>query len=343
MSTKSDSTALKSSAPLTLNGALEQWLAEGRPVAEATVIEAAGAAPVPVGGRMIIASEDDFQGSVSGGCVEADVIAAALDVLASGKPETMTFGISNEVAWRSGLPCGTTIRVYVRPLTAKAAAIHSEAVAAISVDRKARIVTTRLSDGQRLSYVDGGDLPADVARTFKTGISALTAREDGETFLHALTPPPRIVAIGATHVAQILQHMAQAIGYDVVIIDPRSAFTSATRFSRETAVTGWPEATLTAFARDPYTAIVTLTHIGHIDDDALKIALQSNSRYIGALGSRKTHAARVARLKAAGFSDTQLARIHAPVGLDLGGRAPGEIAVAILGQIVAAFNNKLSE
>jgi xanthine dehydrogenase accessory factor len=135
--------------------------------------------------------------------------------------------------------------------------------------------------------------------------------------------------------------MASAIGYDVVIIDPRSAFTSPTRFDPETAITGWPEAKLTAFADDPFTAIVTLTHVGHIDDDALKIALRSNCRYVGALGSRKTHAARVARLKSAGFTDAETARIHAPVGLALGGRAPGEIAVSILAEIVAAFNGKL--
>ncbi|HPG88971.1 MAG TPA: XdhC family protein [Hyphomicrobium sp.] len=341
--TKSETTAVNATAPRSLNSALALWLADGRPVAEATVIDATGAAPVPIGGRMIIASEDDFQGSVSGGCVEADVIAAALDVIASGKPETMTFGIADEVAWRSGLPCGSTIHVYVQPVTAQSAATLSDAMLAISRDRQPRVVETRLSDGQRTLYDHGHDAPADVVDALTSGISRRVSRGDSEAFLHALTPPPRIVVIGATHVAQILQYMASAIGYDVVIIDPRSAFTSATRFDQDPAITGWPEATLAAFASDPFTAIVTLTHIGHIDDDAIKIALRLNNRYIGALGSRRTHAARLTRLKAAGFDDSELARIHAPVGLDLGGRTPGEIAVAILGEIVAAFNGKLSE
>lgn len=327
--------------PLTLNGALSRWLGEGRPVAEAIVVEATGAAPVPIGGRMIIAGEDEFQGSVSGGCVEADVIAAALDVMALGKPDIMTFGIADEVAWRSGLPCGSTIRVYIRPLTSFNAALFTDASTAVSGDRQPRVVATSLADGLSTVYTIASKHSDDVAEVFGSSVSKLVSSDSGDTFLHALTPPPRIVVIGATHVAQLLQHMATSIGYDVVIIDPRSAFTSATRFGDDSAITGWPEANLSAFANDSYTAIVTLTHVGHIDDDALKIALRAPCRYIGALGSRKTHAARVARLKAAGFTDAELARVHAPVGLDLGGRAPGEIAVAILAQVVAAFNGKI--
>lgn len=342
MTSISGQSNVNAALPMTLDRALNQWLAQGRPVAEAIIVEATGAAPVPIGGRMIIAGEEDFQGSVSGGCVEADVIAAALDVMATGKPETITFGIADEVAWRSGLPCGSTIRVYIRPLSAHNAALFTDVSAAVSRDRRPRVVATFLEDGSSTAYVQDANLPVEVAAVLQTGISRLIASPSGETFLHALTPPPRIVVIGATHVAQVLQHMATAIGYDIVIIDPRSAFTSETRFGADTAITGWPESKLAGFANDTFTAIVTLTHVGHIDDDALKIALRANCRYIGALGSRKTHAARAARLKAAGFSDAEIERIHAPVGLDIGGRAPGEIAVSILGQIVAAFNGKLS-
>lgn len=335
-------TSPTSTAPLTLNAAMTQWLAAGRPVVEATVIETTGAAPVPVGGRMIIASEDDFQGSVSGGCVEADVIAAALDVIADDKPQSMMFGIADEVAWRSGLPCGCKIRVHVQRLNTTQAASVTDAFASLSRDRTPHVIATRLSDGSRRVYATPDGAPSDVADVFASGSSSLVQHADGETFLHLLTPPPRIAIVGATHVAQILQHMAKAIDYDVTIIDPRSAFTSATRFDPATAITGWPEATLTAFANDPFTAIVTLTHVGHIDDEALKIALRAPCRYVGALGSRRTHAARIARLKEAGFSDSEIARIRAPVGLDLGGRAPGEIAVSILAEIVAAFNGKVA-
>lgn len=327
---------------LSLNDAMTQWLADGRRVAEAIVIETSGAAPVPLGGRMVIASEDDFLGSVSGGCVEADVIAAALDVMADGTPQSLTLGIGDELAWRSGLPCGSTIRVHVHALTLASAAMTSAAHASLSRDRTVRVIATRLSDGERRVYDGSGTAPAAVVDALQKGASCIAADNGDETFLHVLAPLPRIVVIGATHVAQILKQIAAAIDYDVVVIDPRSAFTSATRFDVDTAITGWPEAELAAFANDPFTAIVTLTHVGHIDDEALKIAMRAPCRYVGALGSRRTHAARVARLKANGFVDAEIARIHAPVGLDLGGRAPGEIAVSILAQVVAAFNGKLA-
>jgi xanthine dehydrogenase accessory factor len=331
----------KTASILNINDAMTQWLAEGRPVAEAIVIETSGAAPVPVGGRMVIASDEDFLGSVSGGCVEADVVSVALDVMADGRPQSLTFGIGDELAWRSGLPCGSTVRVHVHTLNPESAEATTEAHAGVSRDRAARVIATRLSDGTKRIYLSSDPAPVAVADVFQKGASCVYADAGGETFLHALTPPPRIVVIGATHVAQILKQLATAIDYDVVIIDPRSAFTSSTRFDVDTAITGWPEAELAAFANDASTAIVALTHVGHIDDEALKIALRSPCRYVGALGSRKTHAARVARLKASGFLDAEIARIHAPVGLHLGGRAPGEIAVSILAQVVAAFNGRL--
>lgn len=326
----------------TVNEAMSAWLAEGRTVVEAIVVDAQGAAPVPVGGRMIIASEDDFQGSVSGGCVEADVIAAALDVMTDAKPQTLTFDIADDVAWRSGLPCGSTIRVAVLPVDRATAGVLEDAHAAVSRDRSMRVITTHLTDGTRRVYASAEGAAPEIADTFASGVSCTLARDDGETFVHVLRPPPRIAIVGATHVAQILSAMARAAGYGAIVIDPRSAFTSATRFDADTAITGWPETQIAAYVQDPFTALVTLTHVGHIDDEALKLAIRAPCRYVGALGSRKTHAARVARLKADGFTDAEIARIHAPVGLSIGGRAPGEIAVSILAEIVAAFNGKLS-
>ena len=328
---------------LSVNGAMTAWLRDGRPVVEAIVIETIGAAPVPAGGRMVIASDDDFQGSVSGGCVEADVIAAALDVMTDGKSQTLTFGIGDELAWRSGLPCGSTIRVAVVPVEASAAALIADAHDAVSRDRQRRVIATHLRDGVRCVYDTAEGAPRDVVNAFANGISSTIETETGETFIHVLSPPPRIAIVGATHVAQVLNAMAKAAGYDVVVIDPRSAFTSATRFDAETAITGWPETAIAGIANDPFTAIVTLTHVGHIDDEALKIAMRAPCRYIGALGSRKTHAARVARLKAGGYSDAEIARIHAPIGLKIGGRAPGEIAVSILAEVVAAFNEQSAQ
>src|SRR5262249_9544378 len=154
---------------------------------------------------------------------------------------------------------------------------------------------------------------------------------------HALTPPPRIIIVGATHIAQHLATMATASGYDVKVIDPRTAFASPARFDPSHIIAGWPEECFKKMTADPFSAVVTLTHVDHIDDEALAIALKSPCRYIGALGSRKTHAKRVARLNAAGFTDTDIARINAPVGLDIEAETAGEIATSILAQIISAF------
>lgn len=325
---------------LTVDDAAVRWLEAGRPFAEATIVEATNSAPVPVGGQMLVASEDEFLGSVSGGCVETDVISMALDVIADGKPRGTTFGIEEERAWRAGLPCGSTIRVFVTRPEPEASRKAIAAVAELRRKRKAVVIATDLASGERRFYDGDASPPEYVMRALAARQSMIVEDEGREIFLHVLLPPPRIVAVGATHLAQILEAMAKAAGYDVLVIDPRSAFTSATRFDAETAITGWPEQNLKPYADDPYTAIAALTHVGHIDDEALKIAMRSNCRYIGALGSRRTHAERVKRLKAAGFTDAEIARIHAPIGLEIGARTPGEIATSVLAQIVAAFNAK---
>jgi xanthine dehydrogenase accessory factor len=315
--------------------AARAWLQAGRPVAIGTVIDTWGSAPVRTGGQMAIAGVEEFQGSVSGGCVEADVIASALDVLETGQPETLSFGIADETAWRAGLACGGKIRVHVVRLDPKADLAFLDQLDAAAEERKPVVIKTRLSDGQR--SIITGDQTADpeIAEALRRARSTVDA--SGETFLHALTPPPRIIIVGATHIAQHLATMATASGYDVKVLDPRSAFASPARFDPSQLVAGWPEDGLTGYATDPFTAIVTLTHVDQIDDEALAIALKSPCRYIGSLGSRKTHAKRVARLKSAGFSDDDIARIHAPIGMAIAAETPGEIATSILAEIIAAF------
>jgi xanthine dehydrogenase accessory factor len=314
--------------------AARAWLEAGRPVAMATVIDTWGSAPVQSGGQLAIAGVDEFQGSVSGGCVEADVIAAALDVMETGKPETMSFGVADETAWRAGLACGGKIRVHVARLDPKADIAFLDELEDAIASRVPVVVATCLADGSRqIMKAEGGD-PA-IAEALRRGRSAVAA--DGETFLHAITPPARIVIVGATHIAQHLAAMATASGYDVKVLDPRSAFASPTRFNPAQIVAGWPEDGIARLASDPFSAVVTLTHVDQIDDEALSVALRSPCRYIGSLGSRKTHAKRGARLQAAGFTDEEIGRIRAPVGLSIGAETAGEIAVSILAEIIAAF------
>ncbi len=319
--------------------AAEHWLRGGDAVALATVIEAWGSAPVPIGGQMVIASGERFQGSVSGGCIEADVIAEATDVLASGKPQVLSFGIADETAWRAGLACGGKLRILVTRLTPDEGRPLFAKLTAARDTRKAAVIETRLSDGGIRLVTDAlGESPA-IAGALATGASALQDDAGGGTFLQTIAPAPRLIVVGATHVAQVLAKLAQTIGYQITIIDPRSAFTADSRFDASIVETAWPETALKTFAPDPFTAVVTLTHVGHIDDEALAMALRSPCRYIGALGSRKTHAKRVERLIGLGFTDSDIARIKAPVGLNIGAETPAEIAVAILGEVISAFRS----
>lgn len=320
--------------PLT---AAEAWLQKGETVAVATVIEAWGAAPVPVGGQMVIASGDRFQGSVSGGCVEADVIAEAADVLASGKPEVLSFGIADETAWRAGLACGGKIKILVTRMTPAEGLPLLDGLRRARASRTASVIETRINDGSYRFVTSAKDESSEIAAALSSGDSALHESPAGSLFLKAVAPPPRLFVVGATHVAQVLVKLAQTIGYQVTVIDPRSAFTADDRFDQSLVETAWPETALKSFAPDPFTAVVTLTHVGHIDDEAISMSLKSPCRYIGALGSRKTHAKRVERLKAQGFTDADLARIKAPVGLDIGAETPAEIALAILAEVVNAF------
>lgn len=169
--------------------------------------------------------------------------------------------------------------------------------------------------------------------------SNLLETPDGSFFLHVFNPPLRLIIVGAVHIAQSLAPMAVLAGYDVTILDPRRSFASAYRFPQGYLITRWPHEALPELALDKRTAVVTLTHDPKIDDPALEAALQSSVFYIGALGSRKTQAARLKRLSRAGFSEAMLSRIHGPVGLPLGGRSPSEIVISILAEMTHVLHS----
>jgi xanthine dehydrogenase accessory factor len=211
-------------------------------------------------------------------------------------------------------------------------------------ERRAAAIVTRLSDGdQRFVDADalGSDpLAAEIEAALRMGKSG-TVDADGEAyFLTVQTPPPRLTLIGAVHISQALAPIARIAGLDVTIIDPRTAFATPERFPETPVLAQWPDEAIAAAPLDRYTAICLLTHDPKIDDPALEIALKTGCFYIGALGSKKTHAKRLERMRAAGFDDSALARIHAPIGLDIGAVSPAEIAVSIIGEIVAALRKK---
>jgi len=213
---------------------------------------------------------------------------------------------------------------------------------ALNTERAARravfVVTDEASGAQRL--VKAADIAADPLRAeldahLRSGKSGMEETPQGKVFITAHVPPPRLVVTGAVHISQALAPMAALLGYDVTIVDPRTAFATPERFPDVKLIPEWPDVALPPLNVDHYTAFVALTHDPKIDDPALLHALARDCFYIGALGSRKTHGRRVERLKAQGASDAALARIHAPIGLAIGAVSPPEIAVAILGQITA--------
>lgn len=301
------------------------WHNSGRKAALATVIETWGSAPRRTGAQLVIAGDGEMQGSVSGGCVEGAVVVEALEALEDGQARVLEYGISDGDAFAVGLACGGTIRILVEPVGA-----------AISETNLARIVSARKSRTPLAYTVDLESFDAQVTETgyekrFATDRSGV--EEDGLTFVAIHNPPLRLAIVGGVHIAQALVPMARIAGYDPVIIDPREAFASEARFPETQLLHDWPDEALEAFGLDTRTALVLLTHDPKLDDPALHLALRSGCFYIGALGSTRTHAKRVQRLEEAGFSAEDIARIHGPIGLNIGAASPQEIAVSILAQM----------
>jgi xanthine dehydrogenase accessory factor len=210
--------------------------------------------------------------------------------------------------------------------------------------RRAAVLVTDIASGEqrfvREAEIGSDPLAQDLQESLRKGKSGLVERDGREFFLTVQTPPVRMVVVGAVHISQALAPMAKSLDLDVTIIDPRTAFATPERFPDVPVLADWPDAVLPDLGIDPYTALVALTHDPKIDDPALTAALRSECFYIGALGSRKTHERRVQRLTDSGFTDQDLARIHAPIGLDIGAVSPAEIAVSILAEIVAALRKE---
>jgi xanthine dehydrogenase accessory factor len=323
-------------------------LAADGTVAIATVIETWGSAPVPIGGQMAIRAGGAFAGSVSGGCIEADVIAASLQAIADGTTRALTFGVANETAWRVGLPCGGKIRVLVERWSGLEDQRMLDAIAKARDRREACVVRTPVAGGHRLllspadlhGLVRATTLSPDLAGRLLGGDSRLAHWDGVDVFYKTYAPVGRIIIVGATHIGQILAEFADRVGFAVIVVDPRETYTGPDRFGTTPILDAWPQEALLKLGLDRYTAVVALAHVAHLDDEALAAALASDCRYVGALGSRVNHAKRIERLAARGFSPAQIARIHAPVGLDIGALTPAEIALAIMAEIVESVRGR---
>ncbi len=320
---------------------LGRWLTMDEQIALATVVWAEGSSPRPVGSRMAVTASGKMTGSVSGGCVEGAVFEQAQAVLEGEPPKRLRYSAVDEQGWEVGLACGGTIEVYVEPL----ADIHRRLLKALEAEETVALVTDLESGAHLLAWPDGrqaGDPSLASALTPFSGPSAeLHRSSEGDVFVDVFAPPPTLTIVGAVHIAIPLVTLAQTLGFHVRIVDARRAFATPERFSEaDELIVAWPREGLKPGHLRPQDAVVVLTHDPKFDVPALDIALRSSVGYIGLLGSTTTQAKRQVALREKGFDEDDLSRIHGPVGLDLGGREPAEIALAIVAEIVAVRHSK---
>jgi len=299
-------------------GELEQWTREGEDVAIATVVETWGSSPRPLGSKMLVTRSGKMAGSVSNGCIEGAVFEEAQKVLQSGTPKIAAFGVADDVAFEVGLACGGHIEVFVQPL----APVHRQLVGMLHRDEAATLRTNLVSGEAEL--VKG------------TPAGTELARRDGDVFVEPFRRPAHLVIVGAIHIAIPLHRLARLMGYRVTVIDARAKFATRERFPEaDELIVAWPDEALGKLAIDNSTYVVILTHDPKFDLPALRSVLKKDAGYIGAIGSRKTNQNRFDALRKEGFTEAELARVHGPIGLDLGSRGAEETALGILAEITA--------
>ncbi len=258
------------------------------------------------------------------------MVVEATDALEDGRSRILEFGVSDDEAFHVGLACGGSIRVMVEPVGSQVpGSMLAELCAARERRRPVAYIVDTATWARRLADTDDTDLGDVIAERFRSDRSGF----EGDMFVAINNPPLRMAVVGAVHIAQPLMAMARLAGYDAVLIDPREAFGSRDRFPGERILHDWPDRALVAHGLDTRTAVVTLTHDPKLDDPAIVTALESDAFYLGCLGSVRTHAKRAARLRRQGFTDDDIARVHAPVGLDIGSKSPAEIALSIMAEI----------
>jgi xanthine dehydrogenase accessory factor len=338
-----------------------EWLREGRRFVQALLVEVEGSAPLPEGAMMIVDEQGHIEGSITGGCVEGAVVTEAEQILAGERGAGMLrYGISDELAGTVGLMCGGIVHIFVSEPAGEDAAAELTALEAHADSRPAAVATLLDGDqaGARLTVTEetvtgalrGTDLlDRNVTREARGlleegkttvrrfGADGATLGDDQRVHIRAYALPPRMFIVGAIDFAAALAPFAASIGYQVTITDARDRFARSPRFTRVAEVqVGWPQDVMADLELGPRDAVLVFTHDSKFDEPALIAALATDAGYIGALGSRQTTADREQRLRQSGVSDEQLARIHAPCGLDIGSRTAEETAVSVLAEIIAA-------
>ena len=337
---------------------LKEWQAQGEEIALATVVRVQRSAPRPPGARLGITRSGRLVGSVSGGCVESDVVERAFLVLDKGRPHLASYGIADELGFQVGLSCGGSIDVLIEPFAptaewnvltesvlAQEPAVYSVGLAPEALlGNKLTILPPAAPVGTIAPELDGKLAEAGCRLLETGGTSVVTLPWQGgeaEVFLEAFAPQPSMVIFGATHAAISLSRLAGEVGFQVTVIDARSALATEERFpSVHRLIRAWPEEALSTAPLGSNSYVVVLTHDPKFDIPALGCALRSDAKYIGAQGSRVTQEARRKKLLESGFTEAELERIRAPIGLDIGSRTPAELAVSILAELLAVRYGK---
>ena len=361
---------------------INQLVSTNQKFATATVTNTWGSAPRPIGSMMLISEDGTMSGSVSGGCVEGAVVRLAREVLLENTPKLVSFGVSDDEAWAVGLSCGGSIEVFIEPFLAFEESEMWEILRGCLEGNQGAVLLTKLSDSKAehlLVLPNTDEVVADAANesliineasiTDESLIDkALLIRNDfilnnarqsyeqrktkrfeletGEKWFAQVFPPKHhLIIIGAAHITVDLVHLAHYFGFETTVIDPRGIFANKTDFPTPPNAlhVDWPAEILPEIPLNAYTYAVLLTHDPKIDDQALHLLLRSKAAYIGALGSKKTHEKRVKRLTDAGFSSEEIAKINAPVGVNVNAKSAREIALSIIGAVVKAKNEFLKE
>ncbi len=297
---------------------LREWTDAGEEIALATVVETWGSSPRPLGSKMAVTKSGRMAGSVSNGCIEGAVFEEAQKVLKAGRGRIAAFGVADDVAFDVGLACGGHIEVFVEPF----GETHRRLLGMLESNQSATL-RTNLSTGD-LDLREGSSAGSELAR------------RDGDWFVEPYRRPAQLIIIGAIHIAIPLHRLAKLMGYRVTVIDARAKFATRERFPEaDELIVAWPDEAMAKIRLDRSTYVVILTHDPKFDLPALRSVLGKDVGYIGAIGSRKTNQNRFDKLRSEGYTEDQLARVHGPIGLDLGSRGAEETALGIIAEVTA--------
>lgn len=328
---------------------IRELVQKDEPIAVATVIKTWRSSPRPVGSCLLVTANGVMYGSISGGCVENLAVIKALEVLESGHPIIVNFGVADEEAWEIGLSCGGAIEVHIAPFFGiKNPVVWKTFNENVQRNNSIALITD-LSNGE-ISLIEKDEskvpsLPKDIylesRQLLDKGVSTKLEHEAVAYFVNSFPVKPKMILIGSAHITAELIELADMYDFETIVIDPRDTFAHKTAYNinPDTILVNWPQEVLPEMQLDANCYIVILSHDPKIDDEALKIVLKKPVKYIGALGSRKTHAKRIARLESYGFNENEIGQIKSPIGIDIKSQLPREIALSIMGEIILRRNS----